>query len=83
MIRHCVFGRFRGDVDGTERAAIHADLEALRRVVDGMGKVEFSADTASPSTSAMSPRATPILSTTITAELAPGWSLRLKAARTG
>jgi hypothetical protein len=45
MIRHCVFGRFRGDVDGTERAAIHADLEALRRVVDGMGKVEFSADT--------------------------------------
>nr|WP_292236997.1 Dabb family protein [Mesorhizobium sp.] len=45
MIRHCVFVRFRDDVDATERAAIHADLEALRRVVDGMGKVEFSANT--------------------------------------
>jgi hypothetical protein len=44
MIRHCVFVRFRDDVPETERAAIHADLEALRAVVDGMGKVEFSAN---------------------------------------
>ncbi|UVC17433.1 Dabb family protein [Mesorhizobium onobrychidis] len=45
MVRHCVFVRFRSDVDATERAAIHADLEALRRVIDGMGKVEFSVNT--------------------------------------
>ena len=44
MIRHCVFVRFRDDVPETERAAIHADLEALRAVIDGMGKVEFSAN---------------------------------------
>ena len=44
MIRHCVFVRFRDDVPATERAAIHADLEALRTVVDGMGKVHFSAN---------------------------------------
>ncbi|GLS37363.1 stress responsive protein [Mesorhizobium tianshanense] len=45
MIRHCVSFRFRDDVDTTERAAIHADLEALWRVIDGMGKVELSANT--------------------------------------
>ena len=39
MIRHCVFVRFRDDVPETERTAIHADLEALRAAVDGMGKV--------------------------------------------
>ncbi|CDX32123.1 conserved hypothetical protein [Mesorhizobium sp. SOD10] len=44
MIRHCVFARFRDDVPETERAAIHADLEGLRGVIDGMGKVEFSAN---------------------------------------
>jgi hypothetical protein len=44
MIRHCVFVRFRDDVPATERSAIHADLEALRSVVDGMGKVHFSAN---------------------------------------
>lgn len=44
MIRHCVFGKFRNDVGAGERAAIHADLEALRKVVDGMGEVEFSAN---------------------------------------
>lgn len=44
MIRHCVFARFRNNADATERAAIHADLEALRRVIEGMGKVEFSAN---------------------------------------
>ncbi|MER8803885.1 Dabb family protein [Mesorhizobium sp. M0998] len=43
MIRHCVFVRFRNDAADAERAAIHADLEALRAVIDGMGKVEFSA----------------------------------------
>lgn len=47
MIRHCVFVRFRDDVPSTERAAVHADLEALRSVISGMGKVEFSAN-ASP-----------------------------------
>jgi hypothetical protein len=45
MIRHCVFARFRNDVTDDERAAIHAALEALRRLIDGMGKVEFRANT--------------------------------------
>ena len=44
MIRHCVLLRFRDDVATGERAAIHADLEALRSVIDGMGKVHFSAN---------------------------------------
>lgn len=44
MIRHCVFVRFRNDVSDAERAAIHADLEALRSVISGMAKVEFSAN---------------------------------------
>ncbi|TIV69047.1 MAG: Dabb family protein [Mesorhizobium sp.] len=44
MIRHCVFVRFRDDVPAAERAAIHADLEALRSLIDGMGKVHFSAN---------------------------------------
>jgi hypothetical protein len=43
MIRHCVFARFRNDADAAERAAIHAELEAPRSLVDGLGKVEFSA----------------------------------------
>lgn len=47
MIRHCVFAKFRTDVDAQERAAIHADLEALRAVIDGMEAVRFSAN-ASP-----------------------------------
>jgi hypothetical protein len=44
MIRHCVFVRFRSDVADAERTAIHADLEALRSVVDGMDTVHFSAN---------------------------------------
>ncbi|RWB61502.1 Dabb family protein [Mesorhizobium sp.] len=44
MIRHCVFVRFRDDISSSERAAIHADLEALRSLIDGMGKVHFSAN---------------------------------------
>lgn len=44
MIRHCVFVRFREDIPTAERAAIHADLESLRAVIDGMGKVHFSAN---------------------------------------
>ena len=44
MIRHCVFVQFRADVPDTERAAIHADLEALRNVIDGMDTVHFSAN---------------------------------------
>jgi len=47
MIRHCVFARFRGDVPESERAAIHADLEALRKVIDGMDTVHFSANVSS------------------------------------
>ena len=43
-IRHCVFVKFRADVPSVERAAIHADLEALRKVIDGMGPVEFGAN---------------------------------------
>ncbi|MER9305239.1 Dabb family protein [Mesorhizobium sp. M0293] len=44
MIRHCVFARFRNDVPVAERMAIHADLEALRQVIDGMDAVNFSAN---------------------------------------
>ena len=44
MIRHCVFAKFRNDVPAAERMAIHADLEALRSVVDGMDTVHFSAN---------------------------------------
>lgn len=44
MIRHCVFVKFRTDVGTGERKAIHADLQALRSSIDGMGKVELSAN---------------------------------------
>ncbi|MER8442169.1 Dabb family protein [Mesorhizobium sp. M1066] len=44
MIRHCVFVKLRNDVAATERTAIHADLEALRQVIDGMDAVKFSAN---------------------------------------
>jgi hypothetical protein len=44
MIRHCVFARFRNDVPAAENTAIHADLEALRQVIDGMDAVKFSAN---------------------------------------
>ncbi|MDX8432826.1 Dabb family protein [Mesorhizobium abyssinicae] len=44
MIRHCVFVKFRSDVSPAERAAIHADLEALRWAIEGMDKVHFSAN---------------------------------------
>ncbi|SMQ62719.1 Stress responsive A/B Barrel Domain [Devosia lucknowensis] len=35
MIRHIVLHRFRADVPDTERAAIYADLAALKSVVPG------------------------------------------------
>jgi hypothetical protein len=41
MIRHCVFYAFRAEIGSGERAAIHADLDALRHVVDGMGEMRF------------------------------------------
>ena len=41
MIRHCVFYSFRAEVGQAERHAIHADLDALRNVVDGMGEMRF------------------------------------------
>ncbi len=41
MIRHCVFYAFRAEVAAAERAAIHAELDALRNVVDGMGEMRF------------------------------------------
>ncbi|MEI9415358.1 Dabb family protein [Mesorhizobium sp. Cs1321R2N1] len=44
MIRHRVFARFRSDVSPAERTAIHADLEALRQVIEGMETVQFSAN---------------------------------------
>jgi hypothetical protein len=47
MIRHCVFGKVRASVGEAELAAIHADLEALRAVIAGMGPVAFGAN-ASP-----------------------------------
>lgn len=42
MIRHCVFVKFRADVPSTERAAIHADLSALRSMIDGMDAMHFN-----------------------------------------
>nr|WP_292589320.1 Dabb family protein [Mesorhizobium sp.] len=39
-MRLCPLSRRRS----CERAAIHTDLEALRAVIDGMGKVHFSAN---------------------------------------
>ena len=42
MIRHCVFVKLRDDVPTVERSAIHADLSALRSVIDGMGAVHFN-----------------------------------------
>lgn len=42
MIRHCVFVKFRNDIPEAERAAIHADLSALRSVIGGMGAVHFN-----------------------------------------
>ncbi|MFE0017931.1 Dabb family protein [Mesorhizobium sp. NPDC059054] len=42
MIRHCVFVKFRADVPAVERSAIHADLSALRGMIDGMGAVHFN-----------------------------------------
>jgi hypothetical protein len=44
MIRHCVFYSFRSDVAAAERAAIHAELDALRKVVGGMGEMRFGAN---------------------------------------
>ncbi len=44
MIRHCVFVKFRDAVSEGERAAIHADLDALRQVIDGMDRVKLSAN---------------------------------------
>ena len=44
MIRHCVFYSFRPDVDAAERAAIHAELDALSNVVDGMCDMRFGAN---------------------------------------
>ncbi|WP_031250193.1 Dabb family protein [Mesorhizobium sp. LNHC221B00] len=44
MIRHCVFVKFRNDVGVGEHKAIHADLEALRQVIDGMDTVHFNAN---------------------------------------
>ena len=41
MIRHCVFYSFRAGVSQAERAGIHAELDALRNVVDGMGEMRF------------------------------------------
>ena len=44
MIRHCVFYAFRADTSAAERTAIHADLDALRKVVDGMGEMRFGSN---------------------------------------
>ncbi|MER8761766.1 Dabb family protein [Mesorhizobium sp. M0012] len=94
MIRHCVFVRFRNDAADAERAAIHADLEALRAVIDGMGKVEFSANTSPEPFArgfthgftidfAMLRHAMPIWSMKRISEPAQNWSRRSKAAPMG
>ena len=41
MIRHCVFFRFRNDVDAAERAAIYAGLGALVGQIEGLLSVDF------------------------------------------
>jgi len=44
MIRHCVFYAFRSDLAAAEREAIHAELDSLSNVVDGMGEMRFGAN---------------------------------------
>jgi len=44
MIRHCVWIKFRADVDAAERAAIYADLEALVGRIDGLERASFGAN---------------------------------------
>lgn len=44
MIRHVVLVRFAADTPEAERAAIFAELSALRRVVPGMTGFEAGAD---------------------------------------
>jgi hypothetical protein len=41
MIRHCVFVKFKSSVPATERAAIYADLAALKAKVDGLLAASF------------------------------------------
>jgi len=41
MIRHCVFVKFRSDVDAAERAAIYAGLNALVGQIDGLLSADF------------------------------------------
>jgi hypothetical protein len=35
MLRHCVFLRFRSEIDAAQKAALYADLAALESVVPG------------------------------------------------
>lgn len=44
MIRHCVLFSYRADLSEAERQAIHAELDALRQVVDGMEGACFGAN---------------------------------------
>jgi hypothetical protein len=41
MIRHCVFVKFRPDVDDAERQAIFAQLAALRDVLEGFEAIGY------------------------------------------
>lgn len=41
MIRHCVFVRFREEVTTYERLALFMTIDALRKVIDGMGDAHY------------------------------------------
>jgi hypothetical protein len=44
MIRHCVFVKFRSDVNDDERAEIYAGLNALVGQIDGLMSAHFGAN---------------------------------------
>ena len=44
MIRHCVFVKFRSDINDDERAEIYAGLNALVGQIDGLMSAHFGAN---------------------------------------
>ncbi|KFL26388.1 stress responsive protein [Devosia sp. 17-2-E-8] len=44
MIRHCVWVKFRSDVDSDEPASIYADIAALKDRVPGLERASFGAN---------------------------------------
>ena len=44
MIRHCVWVKFKADVDAAERTSIYADLAALQSRIPGLERASFGAN---------------------------------------